>query len=42
LLKPLRTRLDKAVTSGRITTAQAQTRLDRLSARLDKLITKTR
>jgi UDP-N-acetylmuramate-alanine ligase len=42
LLKPFQTRLDKAVASGRITTAQAQTRLDRLSARLDLLITKTR
>ena len=42
LLKPFQTRLDKAVASGRITTAQAQTRLDKLSARLDTLITKTR
>jgi UDP-N-acetylmuramate-alanine ligase len=42
ILKPIQTRLDKAVASGRLTSAQAQTRLDRLSARLDKLITKTR
>jgi UDP-N-acetylmuramate-alanine ligase len=42
LLKPFQTRLDKAVTAGRITSAQAQARLDRLSARLDRLITKTR
>jgi UDP-N-acetylmuramate-alanine ligase len=42
LLKPFQTRLDQAVTAGRITSAQAQARLDRLSARLDKVITKTR
>jgi hypothetical protein len=42
ILKPIQTRLDKAVAAGRLTSAQAQTRLDRLSARLDKLITKTR
>jgi UDP-N-acetylmuramate-alanine ligase len=42
LLKPIETRLDKAVTAGRITSAQAQTKLERLSARLDKLIAKTR
>ena len=42
MLKPFQTRLDKAVGSGRITAAQAQTRLNKLSARLDKLITKTR
>ena len=41
ILKPIQTRLTKAVASGRLTSAQAQTRLDRLSARLDKLITKT-
>jgi UDP-N-acetylmuramate-alanine ligase len=42
ILKPIQTRLDRAVATGRLTSAQAQTRLDRLSARLDKLITKTR
>src|SRR5262245_30773580 len=30
LLKPFQTRLERAVTAGRITSAQAQTRLDRL------------
>src|SRR5918999_1368521 len=42
LLQPSKARLDKAVTSGRLTAAQAQTRLDRLSARLDTLINRTR
>jgi hypothetical protein len=42
LLGALQTRLDKAVAAGRITSAQAQRRLDRIAARLDRLITKTR
>jgi UDP-N-acetylmuramate-alanine ligase len=42
LLEPFQTRLDKAVAAGRLTSMQAQTRLDRLSTRLDRLITKTR
>jgi hypothetical protein len=42
LLKPFQARLDKAVAAGRITSAQADSRLERLSARLDRLITKTR
>jgi hypothetical protein len=42
LLGPLRARLDRAVASGRITSAQAQARLDRLSARIDRLINRTR
>ena len=42
LLKPLQARLDKAVASGRITSAQAQARLDRLSARVDRLLNRTR
>jgi UDP-N-acetylmuramate-alanine ligase len=42
ILKPIQARLTRAVATGRLTSAQAQTRLDRLSARLDKLITKTR
>jgi hypothetical protein len=42
LIRPVQARLDKAVASGRITAAQAQTRLDKLSARLDRLINRTR
>jgi hypothetical protein len=42
LLQPFKARFDKAVASGRLTAAQAQTRLDRLSARLDKLINRAR
>jgi hypothetical protein len=42
LLNPLKARLDKAVASGRITSAQAQARLDRLAARVDRLINRTR
>jgi UDP-N-acetylmuramate-alanine ligase len=42
ILKPIQTRLDRAVAAGRLTSVQAQARLDRLSARLDKLIAKTR
>jgi hypothetical protein len=42
LLQPFKARLDKAVAAGRMTAAQAQTRLDRLSARLDRLINRTR
>ena len=42
LLKPLKARLDKAVAVGRMSSAQAQTRLDRLSGRLDRLINRTR
>jgi lambda repressor-like predicted transcriptional regulator len=42
LLQPFKAKLDRAVASGRITAAQAQARLDKLSARLDRLINKTR
>ena len=42
LLQPSKARLDKAMASGRLTAAEAQTRLDRLSARLDTLINRTR
>ena len=42
LLSPVKARLDKAVASGRITSARAQTRLDRLAARVDRLINRTR
>jgi hypothetical protein len=42
LLKPFKARLDKAVAAGRISSADAQARLAKLSARLDELISKTR
>jgi hypothetical protein len=42
LLKPLKARLDKAVASGRITSSDAQSKLAKISARLDDLINKTR
>ena len=41
LLAPFQARLDKAVTAGRISSADAQARLGRISARLDALISKT-
>jgi hypothetical protein len=42
LLKPFKARLDKAVVAGRISSADAQARLAKISARLDTLINKTR
>jgi hypothetical protein len=42
LLQQFKSRLDRAVASGRITPAEAQSRLDRVSARLDRLINRTR
>jgi hypothetical protein len=42
LLQSFKARLGRAVESGRITSAQAQSRLDRISARLDRLINRTR
>ena len=42
LLAPFKTRLDKAVAAGRVSSADAQARLGRISARLDALISKTR
>ena len=42
LLAPFRARLEKAVSAGRITSADAQARLGRISARLDALISKPR
>lgn len=42
LLAPFKAKLDKAVASGRITATAAQARLDRISARLDELISRTR
>jgi len=42
LLKPFKARLDKAVAAGRISSADAQARLAKLSARLDELINRTR
>ncbi len=41
LLAAAKTRLDKAVASGRITAAQEQQRLAKLPARLDRLINRT-
>jgi hypothetical protein len=38
ILDAVKTRLDKAVTNSRITTAQEQTFLDRLKTRLDTLV----
>ncbi len=42
LLKPFQQRLDRAQTAGRISPATAQARLARVSARLDKIINRTR
>jgi len=42
LLARFKARLDKAVSGGRISSADAQARLDRISTRLDALIAKTR
>jgi hypothetical protein len=42
LLAPFKARLDKAVAAGRISSADAEARLGRISARLDALISKTR
>jgi hypothetical protein len=42
LLKPFAQRLDKARGAGRISAADAQARLARISARLDKIINRTR
>jgi len=42
LLKPFEQRLEKARAAGRISAADAQTRLARISARLDRLINRTR
>ena len=41
LLKPFKSHLDKAVAAKRITAAQAQMRLSKISARLDKLLART-
>jgi hypothetical protein len=42
LLAPFEARLEKAVTAGRLSPADAQARIGRISARLDALISKTR
>jgi hypothetical protein len=42
LLKPFKARLDKAVAAGRISSAEAQAKLARISAKLDEVINKTR
>lgn len=42
LLKPFERRLAKAQTAGRISATDVQTRLAKISARLDKLISRTR
>jgi hypothetical protein len=42
LLKPFQTRVAKAVSAGRISSADAQAKLSRISTRLDELINKTR
>jgi hypothetical protein len=42
LLAPFEARLEKAVTAGRLSSADAQARIGRISARLDALISKTR
>ena len=42
LLKPFQQRLVKASAAGRISSTQAQTRLAKISARLDKIINRTR
>jgi uncharacterized tellurite resistance protein B-like protein len=41
LLKPFEQRLDKARVAGRISAADAQSRLSRISARLDRIINRT-
>ena len=42
LVAPFKAKLNRAVASGRITTAEAQARLDKISARLDQLINRIR
>ena len=42
LLQPFKAHLDKAVDAGRISSADAQAKLAKISARLDELINKTR
>jgi uncharacterized coiled-coil protein SlyX len=42
ILDAVKARLDKAVASGRLSTAQEKTILDRLSAHLDQLVNRTR
>jgi hypothetical protein len=42
LIKPFQARAQKAVAAGRISSAEAQARLARISARLDALISKSR
>jgi len=42
LVKPFKAQLDKAVAAKRITAAQAQEKLAKVSARLDKLISRTK
>ena len=42
LQAPFKARLDQAVAAGRMNSAEAQARLARISARLDKLIARTR
>ncbi len=42
LVAPFKAKLNRAVASGRITTAEAEARLDKISARLDQLINRTR
>jgi hypothetical protein len=42
LQAPFKARLDEAVAAGRINSGEAQARLDRISARLDRLIGRTR
>jgi len=42
LLKPFERQLDKATAAGRISAADAQARLARISARLDRIISRTR
>jgi lambda repressor-like predicted transcriptional regulator len=42
LLAPFRARLEQAVAAGRLSSADAQARIGRISARLDALISKTR
>jgi hypothetical protein len=42
LLKPFKARLDKAVAAGRLSSADGQARLAKISARVDALVNKTR
>ena len=42
LLKPFKSHLDKAVAAKRITAAQAQERLTKIAARVEKLVARTR